>query len=310
MSSESRTAIYVGIAATVLIAATKFTAGGFSGSSAMIAEGMHSLVDTSDGLLLLYGQHRAARAPDEQHPLGHGKELYFWALIVSLLFFALGGGMSFYEGVQHLFHPSALTDPTWNYIVLVASAVFTLGSFAVALRAFRAKRRGRSYWATFRQSKDPTLFTLALEDIADLLGLLIAALGVFLSHKYHSSYLDAVASMGVGLVLAAVAILLARESKGLLVGEGASPRAIAAITQVVQEDRAVIAVRRPVTMYFGPRNALLAMDVEFRADLTSLEIAAAVDRLEARIRENEPDVKHIYIEAEALRQAAAQQRGR
>lgn len=308
MTTESRKPIYVGIAAALLIAATKFAAGALSGSSAMIAEGVHSLVDTSDGLLLLLGQHRAARPPDEQHPLGHGKELYFWALIVSLLFFALGGGMSFYEGVQHVLHPSALGDPRWSYIVLGASAVFTLGSFTVAIRAFRKRRHGRSYWRTFRESKDPTLFTLALEDLADLLGLLIAAVGVFLSQKYENPYFDAGASMGVGIVLTAVAFLLARESKGLLVGEGASPRALAAITQVVSEDRAVVAVRRPLIVYFGARNSLLAMDVEFRSDLTGRDVASAVDRLEARIRENEPDVKHIYIEAESLRQAAAQER--
>lgn len=305
MSSKSRLAIYVGIAATILIAATKFVAAGFSGSSAMRAEGLHSLVDTADGLLLLFGQYRAARPADENHPLGHGKELYFWALIVSLLFFALGGGMSFYEGVQHVLHPSRLGDPSWNYIVLGASAVFTLASFSVAFRGFRSRRLGRSYWRTFRESKDPTLFTLAIEDLADLCGLSIAALGIFLSYRLRNPSLDGVASIGVGLVLAAVALLLARESKGLLIGEGANARVLAAITRVAREDRAVVAVRRPVTIYFGPGNALLAMDVEFRSDLTTADIASAVDRLEERIRHDEPDVKHIYIEAEALRQAAA-----
>lgn len=302
---KSRKAIYVGIGATLLIAATKLAAGSYTGSSAMIAEGMHSVVDTADGFLLLLGQHRASRPPDEAHPLGHGKELYFWALIVSLLFFALGGGMSFYEGVQHLMHPEPITNPAWNYVVLGASVVFTLGSFAVAFRGFEERRQGRSYWTAFRESKDPTLFTLVLEDLADLVGLLLAALGVFLGSRLANPYLDGAASIMVGLVLATVAVLLARESKGLLIGERASPHTLDVIARAARDDPAVVAVRRPVTMHFGPESVLVAMDVEFRSALSTPEIAAAIDRLEERIRREAPEVTHIYIEAESLRQAAA-----
>lgn len=304
MAHDSRTAIYVGIGATLLIAATKFTAAYFSHSSAMVAEGVHSLVDTTDGMLLLLGQIRAARPADATHPLGHGKELYFWALIVALLFFALGGGVSFYEGVHHILAPEPIRDATWSYVVLGASAVFTLGSFAVAFRGFRRDVGTRGYWNTFRGSKDPTLFTLVLEDLADLVGLLLAALGIFLAQRLHNPYLDGAASIGVGLVLATVAVLLARESKGLLVGEGANQRELAAITSAARADRDVLDVRRPVTMYFGPRNVLVAMDVEFQPELSTAQIAAAVDRLESRIREHDPNVKHIYVEAETLKQAA------
>ena len=304
MPRESRKAIYVGIGATLLIAATKFAAGAYTDSSAMIAEGVHSLVDSADGFLLLLGLVRAARPPDDNHPLGHGKELYFWALIVALLFFALGGGMSFYEGVRRVLHPRPISEPFWNYIVLGASALFTLVSFGVAFAGFRQRRRGRTYWATFRESKDPTLFTLVLEDVADLAGLMIAAVGVYLGHRFGNPVFDAAASMAVGLVLAGVAVLLARESKGLLVGEGASPATLAAITRSAREDPSVVDVRRPVTMYFGPRTVLVAMDVEFRPSLSTSEIAAAVDRLEDQIRQSDPDVRHIYIEAESLRQAA------
>ncbi|MGI8548247.1 MAG: cation diffusion facilitator family transporter [Gemmatimonadaceae bacterium] len=303
--NESRSAIYVGIVATLLIAATKFTAAFYSGSSAMVSEGVHSLVDTADGLLLLLGQHRAARPADEAHPLGHGKELYFWSLIVAILFFALGAGMAFYEGIQHMLRPEPITDPTWNYVVLGASAVFTLASFTVAFRQFRRRLDDRGYWATFRKSKDPTLFTLVLEDLADMVGLVLAFIGIYASHRLGTPYLDGAASVGVGVVLTVVAVLLARESKGLLIGEGASRADRALIYAAAGGDPAVVAVRRPLTMYFGPHNVLVAMDVDFRPDLTTAEIARAVDRIEARIRRGRPDIAHIYIETESIRNAAA-----
>lgn len=307
MANESRTAIYVGIAATLLIAATKFLAAAFSGSSAMVAEGVHSLVDSADGLLLLLGQHRARRPADELHPLGHGKELYFWSLIVAVLFFALGGGMSFYEGVQHIMRPEPISDPTWSYVVLGASAVFTLGSFAAAFRPFRQRAGDRGYWTAFRRSKDPTLFTLVLEDLADLVGLLFAFLGIYFGHRLGNPYLDGAASLGIGVVMATVAALLARESKGLLIGEAATRDERGMIHDAAQGEPAIVAVRRPVTMYFGPHSMLVAMDVEFKADLTAIDIADAVDRLESRIKRELPDVKHIYIEAESIKSAAGDQ---
>jgi cation diffusion facilitator family transporter len=304
VASESRTAIYVGIAATLLIAVTKFAAAAFTGSSAMVAEGVHSAVDSADGLLLLLGQHRASRPADETHPLGHGKELYFWSIIVAVLFFALGGGMSIYEGVQHIMRPEPISDPTWNYVVLGASALFTLASFVAAFRPFRKRAKGQGYWNAFRRSKDPTLFTLVLEDLADIVGLLLAFLGIYLGHRYAKPYLDGSASIGIGLVMAAVAALLARESKGLLIGEAAREPELAIIRAAAESDADVIAVRRPVTMYFGPDTMLVAMDVEFKPDLTTADIASAVDRLEASIQQAIPEVKHLYIEAESIRSAS------
>lgn len=302
--SESRTALYVGIAANILIAATKFAAALATRSSAMVAEGVHSVVDSGDGLLLLLGQNRAARPPDDEHPLGHGKELYFWSLIVAVLFFALGGGMSFYEGILHILHPEPMSDPTWNYIVLGAATLFTIASFAVAFKEFRKRLDGRSYWQTFRESKDPTLFTLVLEDLADLTGLALAFLGVYLSRMFNKPSLDGAASVGVGLVMTVVAVLLARESKGLLVGEGATPAQRQAIRRVAGEDDAVVGVRRLVTMYFGPGTILVALDVQFRAQLDGAAIAAAVVRMEARIRKARPEKLHIYVEATSPAEAA------
>lgn len=202
-----------------------------------------------------------------------------------------------------MLHPRPISNPEWSYLVLGVSALFTLGSSLVAFRGFRAQTKGRGYWATFRRSKDPTFFTLLLEDLAELSGLGLATLGIFLSQRLNKPYLDGAASVAVGLVLATVAVLLARESKGLLIGEGASEEELTAIADAAREDPAVVAVRRPLTMYFGPRNVLVAMDVEFRPELTSVEIARAVDRLEARIRIEDPDVRNIYLETESLRRA-------
>lgn len=309
MASESRTAIYVGIAANVLIGATKFAAALVTGSSAMVAEGVHSIVDSGDGLLLLLGQARAARPADEGHPLGHGKELYFWSLIVAIIFFALGSGMSFYEGIIHILHPEPISDPKWNYVVLAASTVFTAWSFTVAFREFHKRAGSHSYWETFRRSKDPTIFTLVLEDLADLVGLLFAFLGVYFGHRLNNPYLDGSASIGIGLVMAVVAVLLARESKGLLIGESATPSERAAIHAAACGDPDVRDVRRIITLVFGPESVLVLMDVVFRAGLDSAAIGAATDRMEARIREVRPAVKHIYIEAESLRDIAVISRG-
>jgi cation diffusion facilitator family transporter len=305
MASESRTAIYVGLGANVLIAATKFAAAFVTGSSAMIAEAMHSLVDGGDGALLLLGQIRAARPADEEHPLGHGKELYFWSLIVAIMFFALGSGMSFYEGIQHILHPHPITDPKWNYIVLGASTLFTVVSFSVAFRTFHKRAGSRSYWETFRRSKDPTIFTLVLEDLADLSGLAVAFAGVYFGHRLNNPYLDGAASIAIGGVMAVVATLLARESKGLLIGESATPDERAAIREAASSDPDVEDVRRIITQYLGPQTVLVLMDVVFRPELDGAALGDAVDRMEARIREARPSVKHIYIEVESLKDRAA-----
>ncbi|CAN5861217.1 cation diffusion facilitator family transporter [soil metagenome] len=301
MASESRVAIYVGVGANVLIAATKFAAALATGSSAMVAEGVHSVVDAGDGLLLLLGQVRAARPPDEEHPLGHGKELYFWSLIVAVLFFALGGGMSFYEGVQHILHPEPIRDPKWNYIVLGMSLTITMVSFAVAFRTFNKRAGEKSYWQTFRQSKDPTIFTLVLEDLADLVGIAFAFAGVYFSHRLAMPALDGAASIGVGLVMTVVAMLLARESKGLLLGESATRAQRARLHEVAREDPDVRSVSRIVTQFLGPESVLVLMDVSFRDTLDSAALGDTIDRLEARIRKVMPAVKHIYVEANSLK---------
>ena len=300
MPEKSNVAIYASIGANVLIAATKFTAAAFSGSSAMVAEGVHSMVDSCDGALLLLGRHRSRRPPDERHPFGHGKELYFWSLIVALLFFAVGGGMSVYEGILHILHPEPIRDPTWSYVVLGVAALFDGTSFVIAVREMRRIYPGRHLPEIVREGKDPSVFTVVLEDSADLIGILIAFLGVFLGHRLANPYIDGAASIGVGLVLAGVAVVLARQSRDLLIGERASDAVIRAVHEAASGDGAVCRVHRPLSMQLGPGDVLLAVDVEFTTKLSGPELASAIARLETRVRELRPEVRHLYIEARSF----------
>jgi cation diffusion facilitator family transporter len=299
MASESRIAIFAAIAGNIAIAATKLTAAFFTGSSAMLSEGIHSLVDTGNGWLLLLGSHRSRKPADASHPFGHGKELYFWSLVVAILIFALGGGMSVYEGVTHLSHPHA-TDPTWNYVVLGFAIIFEGISFFFAFRAFRTEMTGEGIIKSIKASKDPTTFTVLFEDTAALLGLVVAFLGIFLGHQLNNPYLDGVASIIIGLILGVVAGFLAWESKGLLIGEGVDAETLKSIRSIARADSSVREVRKSLTMHFGPQDVLLALDIRFKPKLKSEEVATAIDRIEKKIRKEHSEIKHIFIEAKAL----------
>ena len=297
----SNIAIYGAIVANLAIAVSKFVAASITGSSAMISEGIHSFVDTGNGLLLLLGIRLSKRAPDVSHPFGHGKELYFWSLIVAVLIFAIGSGMSFYEGITHLQHPNPLEDPTWNYIVLGLAIVFETISSIIAIREFaKVRDQRKSYWQGIRESKDPGVFAIILEDLAALLGLIIALLGVFLGHQLNNPYIDGVASITIGVLLAIVAIILVSKSKALLIGEGADPELLGSIRQLVEADRIVEAVDMPMTMHFGPQEVMLALNVKFKANLAVGEVEMGIDRLEETIRTRHPEVKRIFIEAQSL----------
>ncbi|MDX6576925.1 MAG: hypothetical protein QOE96_2878 [Blastocatellia bacterium] len=302
MQTESRTAIFAAIAGNLAIAATKFVAAFFTGSSAMLSEGIHSLVDTGNGWLMLLGFRQSQKPPDADHPFGHGKELYFWSLVVAILIFALGGGMSVYEGVTHLSHPQ-VHHSILNYLVLGFAIVFESLSFYFAYRAFRTEMSGQGVFETIRSSKDPTTFTVLFEDTAALLGLLVAFVGIFLGHWLNNPYLDGVASIVIGLILAVVAAFLAYESKGLLIGEGVDPAVLASIRSIAAADPAVAEVRKSLTMHFSPDDVLLTLDLGFKKHLTAEKIAAAVNRLEKQIRDQHPEIKHIFIEAKSLYEA-------
>lgn len=305
MASESKTAIFAAIAGNTAIAITKFVAAAMTGSSAMLSEGIHSLVDTGNGALLLLGVRQSKKPADVTHPFGHGKELYFWSLIVAIFIFALGGGMSVYEGVTHITHKHALANPMWNYLVLGFAIVFESISFVFALKAFRTEMGDHGVWQTVHDSKDPTTFTILFEDTAALLGLVVAFVGIFLGHELQNPYLDGVASIMIGAILAVVAIFLAYESKGLLIGEAVDQETLRSIRAIADGDPSVVEVRNALTMHFGPQEVLLTLDIRFQRELTSAGIAEAIDRLEMKIRERHPEVKRIFIEAKSLSEPPA-----
>ena len=300
-ASSSKLSLYGGITANVAIAISKFVAAYVTGSSAMLSEGIHSLVDTGNGGLLLYGISRSQRPADAQHPFGHGKELYFWALIVAVLIFAIGGGMSFYEGIKHLEHPEPLTDPRWNYIVLGISIVFEGAAAWLAIRALLEKQApGGSFWHTLRTSRDPAVFASVLENAAAVAGLVIALLGVYFGHLLHNPLFDGGASIIIGLLLMGVAILLVSRTKDLLTGEGASAEIVQQVQEVARQTPGVQHVRPPLTMYLAPDEVMLALDIDFEDQLTAVQVEAAVEAVQDAIRAEHPEFKRIFIEAKSL----------
>jgi cation diffusion facilitator family transporter len=298
--SSGKKTIFAAMGANLAIAITKFIAASITGSSAMLSEGIHSVVDTGNELVLLLGIRLSKRPPDVNHPFGHGQELYFWTLIVALLIFAVGGGMSVYEGITHLIHPHPIEDPTWNYVVLGFAIVFEGLSWRVAFHEFLPSMAGKGFWQAVRSSKDPTILTVLFEDSAALLGLIVALLGVFLGDALHNPYLDGAASIVIGIILAVVAVLLAYESKGLLVGEGADPRTVSHIRSLAGADPAVEGVLQVLTLHFGPYEVLLNLELQFHRELSAEEVAQAIDRLESTIRSHHPDIRNIFIEAKSL----------
>ena len=283
-----------------MIAIIKFAAAFFSGSSSMLVEGIHSVVDTSNQLLLLLGIRRSQRPPDRNHPFGHGPELYFWSLIVAILLFGLGGGMSVYEGITHLEHPTALENPFWNYLVLGFAFLFDGSSFVIAIRELKAVSREPNLWQAVIYSKDPAIFVVIFEDAADLIGLITAFLGVYFSHLLNNARIDGIASLIIGLVLAAVAVMLVYESRGLLMGESADWRTVDHILSLAQAEPQIVSAGHPLTMHLGPNEVLLNLEVQFQEGLSSGELTASVARMEANIRHAHPEIKRIFIEVDAL----------
>jgi cation diffusion facilitator family transporter len=302
--AESLIAVYAALAGNVAVAGTKLAVASFTGSSAMFSEGLHSIVDTGNELFLIWGRHRSRRPPDENHPFGHGQELYFWTLIVSLMIFTAGGVASVYEGILRLQHPEPPHISHWNYIVLGAAAVFETISFSVGIHQFRKAYPGQSYLEVLKGSKDPTLFTVLLEDFTDLIGLGIALVGIALAQLFRTSIWDGAASVAIGILLMATAVVLIRESRGLLTGESAVPAMRKRIIALLRSDAVVLDVRCPLTIHFGPDSVLVAVEIQFRSGLNSSQIVAAIDRLERLVQGEFPSVKRMFIEADSLRAAA------
>ena len=267
----------------------------------MLSEAVHSTVDTGNEVLLLYGQNRAARPPDSEHPFGYGRELYFWSFVVALLIFALGAGVSIYEGVIHMLDPEPIRDPIVNYIVLAFAFVFEGASWLISFRQFRAAGGNRELYEAFRRSKDPPSFMVLFEDSAALLGIGFAALGTFAATTLHMPLFDGVASILIGLVLAGVAGLLARESKSLLIGEPAESDLIESIEREVAEVRGVVRANGALTSYLSPDQMVLSLSIEFEDKLCVPELEEVVLELEKRIRARHPEVVALFVKPQTPR---------
>jgi cation diffusion facilitator family transporter len=299
-AGESKVAVIAAVVGNLLVAVSKFVAAAFTGSSAMIAEGIHSLVDTGNGVLVLWGMRRSDRPADPGHPFGHGKELYFWTLLVAISVFGIGGGMSLYEGVTHLMHPVPVGNPLFNYVVLTIALAIEGTSFFIAMREFNAARGSRGPFEFIRASKDPTLFTVVFEDSAAMAGLAIAFLSILLGQVTGSPYFDGGASVLIGVILMTVAWLLARETKGLLVGEGVEPAALARMYEIVGSDSAVEGVGQIRTMFVGPKELLVNIDVAFKKGVGASRMQQSIARIEAALKAAYPEVGNVYIEAASL----------
>jgi cation diffusion facilitator family transporter len=293
--ATSRKVVYAALAANLAIALIKFVAAALTGSSAMLSEAVHSLVDTINEVLLLHGMKRAAQCPDITHPLGYGRELYFWSFIVALLVLALGAGVSLYEGVNHILNPEPMDRALINYLVLGASFAFEAASWWIELQAFRLTKGKQGYFAAFRASKDPSTFTVLFEDSAALVGLLIAAVGIIAAQLLGMPQLDGVASIGIGLVLVVSSMLLARETKALLIGEAADPEVRETILRIAAADPEIRGANGVFTVQLGPNQVLAALSAEFNDDLNTTQIEHCVSRVEAAIKQALPDVTTLFV---------------
>jgi len=315
-SASSKNAVLAALAGNLLVAATKLLAAIWTGSSAMLSEAVHSFVDSGNEVLLLYGMRRAGRRPDEQHPLGYGRELYFWSFIVALLVFAVGAGVSAYEGIRHVWAPEPINDPLVSYVVLALAGLFEGGSWLVSLRQFKAAKGSLGYYEAFRRSKDPPSFMVLFEDSAALAGILIAGLGTFAAVQLHDPIFDGLASILIGVVLAAVSLLLARESKSLLIGERADRQLGDSILQVAGSEKSVTRANGVLTMQLAPDQIIAALSLDFEDHLTADQIESAVIEIERRVRESHPQVVALFIKPqtdksyrEASRGYSTDQRG-
>ena len=317
-SHSSKKVIYAALAGNSLIAVTKFAASVYTGSSAMLSEAIHSVVDSGNQLLLLYGLKRSARVADETHPFGYGRELYFWAFVVAILIFAVGAGISLYEGILKLQNPHPVSDPFINYLVLSFAMIFEAFALRVALREFNKMRGSAKLLTAVRHSKDPAVFTVLFEDTAAMLGLIIALVSLLIAEHFGLPWMDGAASVAIGVLLACTAMFLAFETKALLIGEAASEELRLGVEEIVGSASSVRAINELRTMHMGPEDVLLALSLDFHDDLSSGSVEESIYILEMAIKSRFPEIKRLFIEvqseerhdevaaAEAHRQATAE----
>ena len=298
-SSNSKKVIYAALIGNSLIAVTKFSASVYTGSSAMLSEAIHSLVDTGNQCLLLIGLKKSKQEADAQHPFGYGREMYFWAFVVAILIFAVGAGVSIYEGIQKVQHPHPVTSPIVNYAVLGLSMVFEGVALYIALKEFNKSRGETSFFQAVRESKDPATFTVVFEDTAAMMGLLIAFIGLLIADVFNLPVLDGVASIGIGLILAATAIFLAYETKALLIGEAADPAVELGIREIVAEQDPIRNLNELRTMHMGPDDVLMALSIDFFDHHRAGTVEQTIYELERSIKKAYPEIRRLYIEVQS-----------
>ena len=298
-AKSSKKAIYAALAGNGMIAITKFFASAYTGSSAMFSEAIHSVVDTGNQILLLYGIKRSERPADKTHPFGYGMEVYFWSFVVAILLFGLGSGVSIYEGFSKIQNPHPVTNPFVNYIVIGFAIIFETIAFSVAYRELRKTKGSQSLIKAIRTSKDPTIFTVLFEDFAALLGLMVAGLAIYLGEVLNLPILDGIASVIIGLILALTASLLAFECKGLLCGEAANDQIVAGIKDIVKGETDVLYINEILTMHLGPQDILLNISLDFKDAMSSGNVETTISELETSIKSKFPEIKRVFIEAQS-----------
>jgi cation diffusion facilitator family transporter len=299
MKTGSKKVIYAALIGNFLVALTKFIAAAITGSSAMLSEGIHSVVDTGNQVLLLLGIHRSKRKASDQFPFGYGKEVYFWSFIVAILIFALGAGISMYEGIHHILHPREMTNPYVNYIVLALAIMFESAAWIFAITEFSRSKGKWSYVEAVKRSKDPTTFVVLFEDSAAILGLLTAFVGILLTQLTGIEYFDGIASIVIGFILAGTAMWLAYETKGLLIGESANKFVVDGIRQILSAQTEIVHINEVLTMHMGPHYILVNLSVDFADGISSEAVEATISKIDRVIKDTFPNVKRIFIEAEA-----------
>jgi len=299
MASGGKLVLLTALGANLGIAVAKFVAAAITGSSAMLTEGFHSVVDSLNQILLLYGQKRSERPPDDAHPLGYGRELYFWSFVVAILIFATGAGLSIYEGILHILEPNPIEDPLINYVVLGVSILLEGGSWFVAVKEFAGTKGEQGWWEAIRRSKDPPSFIVLFEDSAAMFGLVVAAIGIAITQATGNARWDGIASVVIGLALAGVAYVLARESKDLLIGERADPRLAAAVRRVLDRPTEVTAVGQIITVQIAPDRVFVTADVDFEDEVRAGDVERLIAEAEAELRQEWPHIASLYVKPKA-----------
>ncbi len=299
MASGSKKVIYAAAIGNSGIAVTKFIAAAMTHSGAMLAEAIHSVVDTMNQLLLLWGIRQSNKPANKDFPLGYGKEVYFWSFVVALLVFAVGAGVSLYHGVKRILHPHPIENVNVSYIVLIIAMAFESWAWWLAFVAFREAKGDRGYIEAARAGKDPTLFVVLLEDSAALSGLIVAFIGTLLGHITGIVYFDGAATMVIGLILTLVACFLAWETKSLLIGESADPEVDEKIRKIIADDDRIESVNELITVQMGPEHVLVNLSLDFAQSLSSSNVEDTINEYNMKIRSAIPTVRRVFIEAES-----------